>query len=133
MTTSREKRLISQRKYYASHKDKAHVYYLANKDKIARAYKIRGWPYDRNAWANDLMRKYNLPIEEYDQMFLRQEGKCAICGKESRLRLSVDYNHSTGVIRGLLCRHCNLALGFYFDDPEIVSRIADYLKKYLSA
>jgi hypothetical protein len=61
-----------------------------------------------------------------------QGGKCAVCGKlnnEGRRRLAVDHDHKTGKVRGLLCGNCNTALGLVKEDPEILSLLADYLRK----
>lgn len=59
--------------------------------------------------------RYGITVEEYETMLVEQDGRCAICGSaESRGRggrLSVDHNHETGEVRGLLCQPCNLALG----------------------
>lgn len=62
----------------------------------------------------------------------RQENKCAICGGEPkfpRSRLCVDHNHITGVFRGLLCGHCNTALGLMSDNPEILEAAARYIRQ----
>jgi hypothetical protein len=47
----------------------------------------------------------------FDAMYFDQDGKCAIesCLREAK---SVDHNHMTGVVRGLLCQGCNVAIGF---------------------
>jgi hypothetical protein len=37
---------------------------------------------------------------------------CEICST-SEGRLVRDHNHSTGMIRGMLCNHCNCWLGVY--------------------
>ena len=62
-----------------------------------------------------LMRRYAITIEEYEQIFEQQKGVCAICGGNNldNRRLSVDHNHKTGIIRGLLCNSCNRKLGWY--------------------
>ena len=52
----------------------------------------------------------NITVEEYDLLYAKQNGYCAICGKHQsqlRTRLAVDHDHSTGKIRGLLCFSCN--------------------------
>ena len=55
---------------------------------------------------------------------------CEICGHEpvSR-RLSVDHNHETDDVRGLLCFHCNYALAWFRDDPIRLRRAAEYLTR----
>jgi len=55
---------------------------------------------------------YGITLDEYDEMFDRQNGCCAICGEpEIGRRLSVDHNHKTGQVRALLCQGCNASLG----------------------
>lgn len=64
----------------------------------------------RNA---NLLRRYGITEAQYQQIFTKQDGKCALCKSPSKAarRLDVDHNHRTGIIRGLLCSPCNLALG----------------------
>lgn len=50
---------------------------------------------------------------------------CHICGEPST---DADHDHETGVFRGLLCRHCNLALGHFRDRPELLRTAADYVE-----
>lgn len=65
------------------------------------------------------LKRYSLTLVDYDRLWEQQEGLCAICGKsettkrgESVQRLSVDHDHRTGKVRGLLCSKCNPALGY---------------------
>jgi hypothetical protein len=43
--------------------------------------------------------------------------------------LSVDHDHKTLLVRGLLCRPCNDLLGHARDDPEFFTRAKVYLEK----
>jgi Recombination endonuclease VII len=64
---------------------------------------------------------YNITIEEYDKILAFQNGKCAICGKVAKVtqnRLAVDHCHKSGLIRGILCWHCNRAIGSFGDDQS---------------
>lgn len=81
-----------------------------------------------------IKHKYGCTIETYNQLFKRQNGVCAICLKpDSIIRangtspLSIDHDHSTGVIRGLLCARCNGALGLLREDRKIIQNLLDYL------
>lgn len=73
----------------------------------------------------------------YDAMLAAQGGVCAICGRpETRpapngqpSRLHVDHNHSTGLVRGLLCNNCNQAIGKMGDDPDRLITAAEYLRR----
>lgn len=73
-------------------------------------------------------RKYGLSPKQYKKMLKRQKGRCAICRGEGTSRgLFVDHCHKTGKVRGLLCYHCNTALGMIHDSPKIAKRIISYL------
>ncbi len=76
-----------------------------------------------------LMKKFGITPEDYDKMFEMQDGKCAICHKNSGRTLHVDHNHKTGKVRGLLCFQCNLVLGYSYDDTEILRNATLYLQK----
>lgn len=78
--------------------------------------------------------RYGVTLEMYNDLLEKQNGRCAICcRKESKIQagriltLSVDHNHRTGQIRGLLCDRCNHLLGFFEGvDP---SSVIEYLEK----
>ncbi len=73
-----------------------------------------------------LWSQYKMTSEEFDRRLTAQNGRCAIC-REEMPDPHVDHCHTTGRVRGLLCRYCNLALGFFRDDPERLSRAVKYL------
>lgn len=63
----------------------------------------------------------------------QQNYSCAICcelAEESKQRLSVDHNHETNKIRGLLCTYCNVGLGYFRDNPQLLARAIEYLEKH---
>ena len=83
-----------------------------------------------------LKRNYNITLEQYNTMFIFQGGVCAICGcpeitkvKNVIKRLSVDHNHITGKVRGLLCMKCNQALGLLNENPVIIKSLLRYIIK----
>lgn len=55
---------------------------------------------------------YGITVADFHAMVARQNGCCAVCGTKPKIRLDIDHNHASGAVRGLLCRRCNLALGF---------------------
>lgn len=60
-----------------------------------------------------LLGNYGLTLADYDKMFEKQNGVCAVCKQIdiTGKRLAVDHNHKTGKVRGLLCQKCNIRLG----------------------
>lgn len=71
---------------------------------------------------------YKLTVEEWEQLYEAQNGACAICGiPKPRLELSIDHNHVTGKVRGLLCPLCNTLIGFARERTIFLERAAAYL------
>ncbi len=68
-------------------------------------------------------------------MLAAQKGVCAICHKTCKPvgrklgRLSVDHDHTTQKVRGLLCGKCNLGLGYFGDSPDTLVNAILYLEK----
>jgi hypothetical protein len=74
--------------------------------------------------------RYGITPEDYDQMYVDQNGRCAICSRhasEFSRRLHTDHDHRTGAVRGLLCHNCNQILGHAHDDPETLQAAIQYL------
>jgi hypothetical protein len=76
------------------------------------------------------LKKYGLTPEQYEQMLTEQNGVCAICriSKPSKNRLSVDHDHTTGKVRGLLCVPCNRTVG-YLENSTWYTTAMDYLSR----
>lgn len=63
----------------------------------------------------------------------RVAGACDVCGRDmtcGKRGAAYDHNHATGEFRGWLCGGCNLALGNAGDNPEILDRLAAYLREH---
>jgi hypothetical protein len=82
--------------------------------------------------AKSLRLLYGLSVEDYSRMLASQGGVCKLCGSPPgtgrQKRLHVDHDHKTGKVRGLLCDHCNHALGKMKDDPVLLRKAAAYLE-----
>ena len=78
--------------------------------------------------------RYGITIDQYDDMYENQQGRCAICGTDepgSRFNhFHVDHDHVTGQVRALLCEACNTGLGKFKDDPNLLRLAAKYLESY---
>lgn len=78
----------------------------------------------------ELQNKFNITLLEYNEIFERQGGVCAICGKPPGKRmLAVDHCHKTEKIRGLLCTSCNLSLGGFKDSVSNLASAIKYLEQ----
>lgn len=75
------------------------------------------------------LRQYGLTAEDYDALLERQNGVCAICFKppKGKSRLSVDHDHVTGRVRGLLCGPCNCSIGLLNEDADVFQSAINYL------
>jgi len=74
---------------------------------------------------------YSITVSQYREMEEKQLGLCALCGGTNKdgKRLFVDHDHKTGVVRGLLCKSCNAAIGMLCDRvPDWLNRVTEYLR-----
>lgn len=82
-----------------------------------------------------LWEYYKITPEQYQYMYDLQNGVCLICAQttegrgKAKNRLAVDHNHTTGKIRGLLCSHCNTALGLFRDNVSLLQSAVMYLQE----
>jgi hypothetical protein len=85
-----------------------------------------------NARISQFKRRYGITIEQYDEMFQEQGGVCAICQQEcsTHQNLSIDHDHETGKVRGLLCLRCNHTIGRAGEDVELLLKMIDYVMKH---
>jgi Recombination endonuclease VII len=69
--------------------------------------------------------------KDYAALLQQQNGVCAICLRPptTRVSLSVDHDHESGHVRGLLCGFCNRRLLIARNTAEVLSRAADYLRR----
>jgi hypothetical protein len=74
------------------------------------------------------LKRYGLTTGEYEALCSQNGGKCWICGAVPRRRLAVDHDHTTGIVRGVLCVNCNHGLGKFRDNPGLLIKAAGYLR-----
>lgn len=128
------------------------AYYLANRERklaYARAYRAKHpektkaetakWkaenPEKRREYVRASMAKqrYGVTRQHFQAMMDAQSGRCAICSIEREKlskNLSIDHDHKTGVVRGLVCQPCNLILGYSADDIEVLKSAIAYLERH---
>ena len=111
----------------------ARDYSLKNKEKIsqnnAEWRKNNPGRYTKRS-RGYVMKRYGITTEEYDELFLIQEGRCKICSRVSEKALHVDHDHKTGRVRGLLCHRCNTSIGLMEESADNLKRMIEYIGGY---
>ncbi len=80
-----------------------------------------------------MKKAYGLTIEDLAEMLECQNSCCAICGNEfpyGMNGLSIDHDHSTGMVRALLCVPCNLILGNAKESVQVLNSAIEYLEAW---
>lgn len=106
-----------------------------HKDKYNNRRKEYYKKYPEKQRTNNLKSHYGITIEQYDELYKKQGGTCAVCGwvptNIGRYgKLCVDHSHTTNKVRGLLCHKCNLMLGKADDSIDKLQKAIAYLEKF---
>jgi hypothetical protein len=109
-----------------------------NRDAVNERGRARYRAAPESKLAYHRLRRYGLDQDDYDALMAAQDGLCPICvlpfivpirqeGRWTSWDLpSIDHDHETGAVRGILHRRCNLALEFLPTDEEL-ARARAYL------
>lgn len=75
-------------------------------------------------------RRYGITKPQYDELFAKQEGQCALCLEDLQedINTTIDHCHDSLKVRGILCRGCNMVLA-RLEDPKFVMRAIAYLNE----
>jgi hypothetical protein len=93
--------------------------------------------FSQSRWTNRAVHtKHQMSAEQYDELLRSQDGRCAIC-RDELTTVHIDHDHrccpgkhSCGeCVRGLLCPRCNLGLGFFRDNLELLNAALQYLNR----
>ena len=78
--------------------------------------------------------KYGLTLDQIEDIFTLQGRKCLICGVTDipSDKWAVDHDHSTGEVRGILCKKCNSGIGFLGDSIDTILNAYNYLARFKS-
>lgn len=115
-----------------------------NKDRVneqrrelRKKYPERFRKQDRKKYAKNpisgKLRVHGITKAQYDGLFEKQGGCCAICGIHESLagikKLAIDHCHTEGHVRGLLCARCNTGLGQFRDSKDLLAKAIEYLRR----
>jgi hypothetical protein len=130
----RERKLAYRRAWYQKNRERVceqhREWWSKNREKL-NADAREHYPDSKNGQlVRHRRRKYNIDEKTFIGMVEAQGGKCLICGEIPNKNLSVDHNHITGKIRGLICNSCNIAIAKAKDSPILLRAMADYLEKF---
>jgi len=110
-------------------KERASAYYWKHKNERQESKKLL-------RLNSRLKRQYEITLPEFIGLILEQENKCLICNQMfgnwygmGGNRPVPDHDHKTGQIRGILHHTCNAAIGLLSDNPEHLTRAAEYLQR----
>lgn len=127
-----EKKKEYQKRWWAEHKGIASVYMQKYLSKPGNRKKSQD---RRDDWAKrnpnkvieKRVSKYGLTFVKYNEMLLSQNNSCKICLNVFAEQPCVDHDHSTGKVRGLLCKKCNIGLGAFKDKVVNLENAIRYL------
>jgi hypothetical protein len=107
------------------------AYYVAHRaEKIAYA-KAKRAANPRDWVKSHLKRLYGTDIETIEKIIEAQDNRCAICKvkfdrQKKALKPHIDHDHRSGIVRGILCSGCNVALG-HLEKPGFLNTALKYL------
>lgn len=138
----REQHLASVKEWRANNRD--HVNAREREGRKKNPEKYRQWAKNNREkegllrTSKEIARLRGITIEQYQQMFIDQNGLCKICQKpETRMarnggvaRLCLDHCHKTNIVRALLCHSCNQVVGHSKESIEILESAINYLIEF---
>lgn len=96
-----------------------------NPETYKAQWKRNKYAQPENAENRRLRAAYGITTDIRKFISNKQSDRCAICGAD--IKLVVDHDHDTGIVRGLLCNKCNLGLGGFDDNIDRVKNAYYYL------
>lgn len=109
----------NMKRYYARSTDENRAIRQKSREKIGT----------RGVKNYTLKHKYGITIEQYEEMYEAQYGRCFIC-EDPHDVLCVDHHHASGKVRKLLCKHCNSMIGHAKESITVLMGAIDYLREH---
>jgi|ERR1035437_3947099 hypothetical protein len=122
---------INNKKYYymylEKNREKKNIkhkeYYAKNKEKVKKHITDR-----------ERFRNYGVTKEQVELMRIAQNNCCLICNNQFIKTPHVDHIdiNNKPFIRGLLCGECNLGLGKFKEDHNLLKQASNYVEQFVS-
>ena len=135
----RARKTVYQKAYYEANREKilaknkisSNAYREANQEKVLASVRCYRAANKEKILARNRIRKFGTDGSE---LIDQQNGACAICGipfaNLASHKIHIDHCHVSGIVRGVLCSACNVALGLAKDNPETLRAMATYVEKW---
>lgn len=81
-----------------------------------------------------LKKDYGITLEDYNALLKIQNNNCGLCEDPLIPNIgmsrnsNVDHDHLTGKVRNILCHNCNVGLGHFKDNIDLLYKAIAYLK-----
>jgi len=143
--TKRERQRIADHKYRERHPEKCKAKdrrrYLQNREaELARnaSYYMRNREIQRLKHRD---RRHRIASDWFDKKIAEQNNCCAICFESFVDTPHIDHNHKccshnrscNKCRRDLLCKDCNLGLGRFKDNVEVLYKAIQYIQRHNNA
>jgi hypothetical protein len=120
---------VYQKVHQGQIRERQHAYYETHKEQAKE--NARKWV-ERNpdrAKIAKIKNNYGVTTEEAECLLAaKKAGICAICGenRQPTKTLHIDHDHVTGKVCGVICGECNLGLGRFQDNSDLLRKALDY-------
>ena len=132
ITKYRVRRLAAVRAWYHRHKDAINAKRRADRIPKEWAKKMKAYAQANPEKMQGYRRKHNygMTAEQFNSMIVSQNNSCGICFEIFSQTPHVDHCHSSGKVRGLLCRKCNTGIGYFKENVDIFESARNYILKH---
>lgn len=130
---SRARRIQAEKRADGSNKEVRQRYEQSPTGKAARKRYTTSKAAANSRWKYSILYKYGINEDQYNHLLLMQNYRCKICNKsldDNGKKLAIDHCHTTGKVRSLLCHSCNVGLGNFNDNIDIMTRAIEYLMEH---
>jgi hypothetical protein len=130
-----QKRKNNSPEHVAHLKTYHHNWYLENKERLNKK-SLDDYYANREQRIKERVifarkKKFGMTPEMIEEMLINQNHQCKLCGTDKpggRGHWHIDHNHETNKVRGLLCQKCNMGIGIFNDDSQLLYKASQYVK-----